>query len=120
MASGQLVPRGNRVTLAFLVAALTVSFVVAGCGDDEGGAPTTTTNESGAVVYDDQCAICHGSDGLGGVGPALAHGAMIDAYPDIVDQIEITTEGAGAMPSFGELLTPGQIAEVTAYTREGL
>lgn len=74
----------------------------------------------GAVIYAGACASCHGSDGGGGIGPALAGGAVVEAFPDIADQITIVTEGDGGMPGFSSSLSPEEIEAVVLHTRENL
>jgi mono/diheme cytochrome c family protein len=87
-----------------------------GGGDSASDGPA----DPGAVVYSDNCASCHGADGGGGVGPALSGGLVVDAYPDIADEIAIIAEGRAAMPSFGDRLTPEELTAVAEYTRESL
>lgn len=74
----------------------------------------------GAAVYQSNCAGCHGSDGSGGVAPALGGGAVVEAYPDAADQVAVITEGRNGMPDFGGNLTPEEIQAVTEYTRNDL
>ena len=85
-------------------------------GGDGGGAAEV----DGAAIYADNCASCHGGDGGGGIGPALAGGAVVEAFPDAADQIVVVTDGRGGMPDFGSDLTPEQIEAVVEFTRTGL
>ena len=105
--------------VAVVAAAVTVLFLFAG-GDTGEPADESAGGDVGADVYSGRCASCHGSDGGGGVGPALAGGAVVEAYPEIDDEIAVITEGRGAMPSFGDDLTPEEIEAVAVYTREDL
>ncbi len=75
--------------------------------------------ESGAAIYADKCAICHGDAGQGGTGPPLA-GFMIEAFPDIAEEVELVTSGSRGMPAFASRLDPDEILAVVEYTREGL
>ncbi len=80
------------------------------------------------------CAACHGANGGGGVGPALA--TLLNDFPSCPDQIEWVTLGSrgftaagkttysalgkpinGGMPAFGASLTAEQIASVVSYER---
>jgi mono/diheme cytochrome c family protein len=75
----------------------------------------------GRDVFGNRCASCHGSDGGGGRGPKLNDGAVVEAYPDIAEQIDIVTNGKGdGMPLFSDKLTPDEIEAVVRYTREVL
>lgn len=85
--------------------------VPAGSGD---------VNALGAEVYAARCAGCHGDEGEGAYGPALASGAVVVAFPDVADQVTLITEGRDAMPGFGTQLSPEEIDAVVAFTREGL
>jgi mono/diheme cytochrome c family protein len=75
--------------------------------------------DSGEAIFATRCASCHGTDGGGGFGPALA-GVVTDRFPDAADEIVVVTNGQGAMPSFADSLTPEQIAAVVDYTRADL
>lgn len=114
----------NVVEVVALVAALAfVVMLFANEPDDAGvaGGDAAEAGEvDGAAIYGDNCASCHGGDGQGGIGPALAGGAVVDAFPDQADQIEVVTNGRGNMPDFGNDLTPEQIEAVVVYTREEL
>ena len=80
------------------------------------------------------CAACHGKDGKGGAGPALA--TVRETFPDCADQQKWITLGSegwknevgdtyGAqgkaittvMPAFGESLSPEQIKQIALYER---
>jgi mono/diheme cytochrome c family protein len=74
----------------------------------------------GREVYSSRCARCHGSSGGGGTGPKLADGAVVAAYPDIADQVEIISNGKNGMPSFAGSLSASQVEAVTRYSREVL
>lgn len=87
-----------------------------GGGNEGGGAEVI----DGAVLYAGACASCHGSDGGGGIGPALAGGAVVEAFPEVADQIALVAEGDGGMPGFAESLSPEEIEAVVLFTREGL
>jgi len=92
-----------------LVAALV--FVVMLLGNESGG-----TLSPGAAIYDGNCASCHGGDGGGGLGPALA-GQVQKSFPDVEDQITFVEEGEGTMPAFAGRLTDDEIRQVVEYTR---
>ena len=74
----------------------------------------------GATIFREAgCARCHGADGQGAIGPALAN-VVAKKYPDIEDQIAVVTGGKGTMPAFGGKLSKQQIREVVEYTRTEL
>ena len=81
-----------------------------GDGASAGGGP-------GAEVYAARCAGCHGSDGGGGVGPQLSDGKVVDAVPDMADEVAVVTDGRGRMPAFGDRISAAEIDQVVAYTR---
>ena len=81
--------------------------------------PAVGTEDAGATLYATRCASCHGDDGSGGFGPALA-GVVSDVFPNEADEIAVVANGRGSMPSFADSLTPEQIAAVVEFTRTGL
>jgi mono/diheme cytochrome c family protein len=108
----------------YLVLAVAVVFVVALFTNDGSSPSSSTATAGGAVsgeaVFASNCASCHGADGTGGIGPALANGAVVEAFPDADDQVVVITEGRNGMPAFGERLTAEEIQAVTDYTRNDL
>jgi mono/diheme cytochrome c family protein len=104
--------------VTFVVA---VGFVVALFANEPGGGSGATAKSGpGYDVYLANCARCHGQDGQGGVGPKLAGGAVVRAFPDPADQIRLVEDGEGSMPSFKGNLSRAEIEDVVAYTRTGL
>jgi mono/diheme cytochrome c family protein len=106
-----------------IAVAISVSLVVGACGGDDGAGSDATVPaelEEGRDIYVSRCATCHGRDGDGGVGPALADGRVVERYPDIADHLEIVREGRNAMPAWEGELTPEEIEAVVRYEREGL
>ena len=125
-------------TLLLLLLALVLPFGLAACGGgDETGAvaetvegtlPEETTEESPAagvegdaaagesIFASNGCGGCHVLDAAGAsgnIGPNLD-----ESQPDLELVIERVTNGAGAMPAYGDQLEPQQIADVAAYVVE--
>jgi mono/diheme cytochrome c family protein len=72
------------------------------------GAPASGDPARGKTVFATNCAVCHGSDARGGVGPSLV-GSGLTA----VDVEAIVAAGRGAMPAG---VVEGQdAADVAAY-----
>lgn len=73
--------------------------------------------ERGKGVYDRTCVACHGANGEGGVGKALAKSAI--ATGDIKGHLDIVVHGkAGtAMQAFGGQLNEVDLAAVVTYER---
>ncbi len=95
-----------------------------------GGAQTETSGDeddestvaqgdaaAGEQVFGENCAGCHGDDGGGGTGPALAGNADAADSERVVEQIR---EGGGGMPPFQGQLEDKEIADVAAYVVETL
>jgi mono/diheme cytochrome c family protein len=76
----------------------------------------STVSLSGAEIYANLCAQCHGPDGRGLVGPSLRDPAFRaeNSAQDIFDTINLGHE-ATAMISWGEILTSQQIQELVDY-----
>jgi len=104
--------------LEIVVGLVALAFVVmlfANQPDGDGGGRAST----GASIYRQSCAGCHGASGGGGVGPALA-GQVADRFPDVADQIAVVTEGRGGMPAFGGRLSAEEVEQVVEHTRTDL
>ena len=82
--------------------------------------PASSTGNSGAAIFQQQCSSCHGSDGKGGSGgtPDLTDFRARAGIPSqrIVDTISAGRRG-GAMPSFAGRLSPGDISSVAAFVQ---
>ena len=106
--------------------------LLGGCAPDRAGEPAAITE--GRAVYGRYCAACHGDDGGGGTGPALADVAA--TFPDCSDHMEWIrlgsqrwldergptygaddTEVAGGMPPWNGILTDPQLTAVAAFER---
>ena len=74
----------------------------------------------GRAIYAASCSSCHGSDGGGGLGTKLADGAVVEAFPDIEEQIALVLDGRNQMPAFAGRLSEEQVRAVSRYTREVL
>ncbi len=86
----------------------------------------------GGEIFAASCAVCHGATGAGGVGPALAGGAVLETFPSCESHIEWVTLGSagwldttygaqnkpvtGGMPGFGSL-NETELAQVVLYER---
>lgn len=102
------------------IALVSVAAAACGGGSQPTGRPApTTAAASGQQIYAERCAACHGSKGQGGPGSRLAGGAIANRFPNAENEAAVVREGAagGAMPPFGQILTPEQIDAVVAYTR---
>jgi mono/diheme cytochrome c family protein len=107
----------NVIEVLTLVVAL--GFVVALFANEPSGGGAARSGP-GYDVYLDNCARCHGQDGEGAVGPKLAGGAVVSAFPDRADQVRLVEDGEGTMPAFKGDLGRAEIEEVVDYTRTGL
>jgi cytochrome c551 len=92
-----------------LAGALLALMLLAACGGPAADA-------SGAEIYDQVCARCHGADLGGRIGPALGAGSDVASAPD--EYLYTTIErGRGSMPSFSRTLDEQQIDRVVSYLR---
>jgi mono/diheme cytochrome c family protein len=126
-----------------LVAIPLWAFFFPGAFSNHQKAAVTDPITIGNQVYHSSCSTCHGSNGEGGVGPALHGGVAAITFPTIADHINWVKNGstglaknapygdpnrAGGqhvaakndMPGFASSLTPTQIADVVAYERTKL
>jgi mono/diheme cytochrome c family protein len=84
---------------------------------NEPGSGSSASASPGALIFAANCASCHGSDGGGGIGPQLADGKVAATFPDEADEVDVVTNGRGAMPAFGKSLSASEIGLVVEYTR---
>lgn len=68
----------------------------------------------GRQVYGANCAVCHGQNGGGGEGPALASNRKLIDNEHVVDQI---LYGGYFMPAFKDQLSDREVATVATYIR---
>lgn len=72
---------------------------------------------SGAELYSQFCARCHGGDLSGGIGPALGAGSELSERDDAYVS-ETISGGRGRMPAFARTLSDEQIARVVEFLRD--
>lgn len=82
---------------------------------------TTIPGEGGLVaqgdgVYSAKCAVCHGADLGGAVGPALGAGSVVAGQDDETIRTVIV-EGRASMPAWAGVLSAEEIDAVIAYLR---
>jgi cbb3-type cytochrome c oxidase subunit III len=78
------------------------------------GAPVAV--QVGASIFAKNCAACHGAQGTGGVGPALAGNPRVN-IADPTSMLTAIVEGRNVMPSWRGQLAPGDIAAVATFIR---
>ena len=73
--------------------------------------------ERGKAVYDRNCLACHGANGEGGVGTAIAASAI--ATGDLAGHLDVGINGVAgtAMQAFGGQINDVEMAAVITYQR---
>jgi cytochrome c oxidase subunit 2 len=73
----------------------------------------------GEKTYAAKCAVCHGADGEGGVGPKI-NGSAVATGP-LDGHINVLVNGipGSMMQAFGAQLSPIELAAVITYQRNG-
>jgi mono/diheme cytochrome c family protein len=72
--------------------------------------------EAGAVVFSENCSVCHGATGHGGNGgPDLTTMPLAQSEEGAIQQV---TNGGGGMPPFGGTLSEEEIENVAAYVAQ--
>lgn len=98
---------------------MALALVVAGCGSPEPSPDLTLPRDpasvaAGMVLYESNCAQCHGADLTGGRGPGLWDKTALDDAA----LAETMERGRGlGMPSFGNELSDDEIASIVDYIR---
>ncbi len=68
---------------------------------------------AGQLLYQKNCARCHGANGqLGANGAHNLTKSNLNAF----GRTYLVTNGMGKMPAFGRELTPAQVQQVVAYS----
>ena len=76
------------------------------------------TVDSGAALFQTNCARCHGPEGKGGKGPNLASEKRQAKWRDSGAKLVKKISGGGfIMPAFGKKLKPGDISAIAAHVR---
>lgn len=70
----------------------------------------------GASIFAQNCAACHGANGTGGVGPALAGNPHVNVA-DPTKMLTTILQGRNVMPSWRGQLSASDIAAVATYVR---
>jgi cytochrome c6 len=67
----------------------------------------------GQLIYQKNCARCHGKDGRLGLNGAHD---LTKSNLNAFGRTYLVTSGMGKMPAFGKVLTPAQVQQVVAYS----
>lgn len=73
---------------------------------------------SGAIIYSANCAVCHGPQGLGGIGPALQDNEFVQAHTN-AELFQFLLEGrpGTSMAGFDGRLGDSELADMVAFLR---
>jgi mono/diheme cytochrome c family protein len=75
----------------------------------------TEASDAGEKIFmQNNCFVCHGQQGYGGIGPAFRNDPFLLLTEFVACQILL---GRGVMPPFGGKLDDNQIAAVASYVR---
>lgn len=133
-----LAPNGPDCGSSGALAVDDVTGEAANCDGSEYGVEVMDFFSSGQAIYEARCTACHGAQGQGGAGPALAGGSVVVVFPSCdehIDWVRVGTAGwteltgrdsygatekpvggFGQMPGFGGL-SDTELAEVVLYER---
>ncbi len=79
------------------------------------GAPESSRAAEGPAIYKSDCAMCHGENLEGGIGPAL-RGPKFIYGNTLADHVRVITDGTpNGMPGFGKQLGPLKVRAVAHY-----
>jgi len=127
------VRRGSLRCTSVLAALSVLTLLLAACGGGGSSSDTAPTSPKptgklahdaellkGRILFQDNCAECHGFSGQGGVGPTFNDGKLLRDFPNIDAQVAFVEQGKGVMPSFRGQLSTAQLRAVVRYEREVL
>jgi mono/diheme cytochrome c family protein len=93
-----------------LAAAAVIALLAAGCST------SSEANLFGRDLFVHSCAVCHSSDGSGGIGPNIGSGSNVALNLSDEQIAGVIRVGPGRMPSFSRL-TPDQVESLVEYVR---
>jgi mono/diheme cytochrome c family protein len=72
-----------------------------------------SSGSDGAALFDDNCSVCHSTDGSPGVGPSMT---AVVPMSNANNLTTVITDGLmGGMPAFGATLTPEEITAIVDW-----
>jgi mono/diheme cytochrome c family protein len=104
-----------KLTLTYLIPAAAAALLLLGPG-------RASAADTGAELYQQKCAMCHGADGSGQTGMGRMYklrdlkSAEVQAMTD-AQLYTLIADGKGKMPAFGASLGKTKIDEVIAHLR---
>jgi len=78
----------------------------------ETGKPIANPVNSGKLLFEEKCAVCHGPDGTAGISNAAN---LQKSQLDTNSILQVITQGKNAMPAFAEQLSPEEIKQIANY-----
>jgi mono/diheme cytochrome c family protein len=93
---------------------LAVSIAGAFCWPVAAQAQSEESASGEKIFMQNNCFVCHGQQGFGGIGPAFRNDPFLLLTEYVACQILL---GRGVMPPFGGKLDDNQIAAVASYVR---
>lgn len=116
MTQGSKSPLQSGVALYILIV-----FLSLGARPMLASAATATTTRHGDQIFQSRCIVCHTKKpgDSSPFGPPNLYNVFQSKPPELTTQqaITIITHGKGQMPSFGTVLTEGEMMSVLAYLR---
>ena len=113
-----------RVSLSMIVSTIAVSILLAACqGETSNNQTTDVTPNPGKLIFDQQCAICHGKTGKGDtmIAASYPHANLTDSEwgwgGSRADLTRSVTDGVPKTPmrGFKGALSEKEIDEVVSY-----
>lgn len=86
---------------------------MASCGESNAADSGRSGGLSGAVIFEKNCKICHGSDGRLGMNGAKDLSISI---LKLSERVNVITNGRNMMTPFGKILSPDEIDSVATFT----
>ncbi len=103
------------MTRLVLIALPALALVTTACGSDTSAVTSLTGDPAvGKTLYTNNCAGCHGGDGLSG---STKRNIVSPAKSETDKVISIILDGEDEMPGFAATLTSQQIADIVAYVK---
>lgn len=105
--------------LALVIVSITLFTGAVATSPDASTLAMADSQKSGAAIYAEHCASCHGADGRAKTKRGRRKGAtdLTKSRISVRSGLRIITRGKDRMPDFGEDLSAAEIRRVNSYVR---
>lgn len=108
-----LFPPRTLFFLAILTLKACINTDTSSASSETTGGSSPASKKTGMTIFEQNCKICHGSDGRLGLNGAKD---LSKSQLSLSDRVSIITNGKNLMTPFGKILSSSEIDSVAAFT----